>query len=108
MPTFGAHFSDDEAPSVEAAAKAAGQKLAPYIADAVRSRMQREGMLPGSPEAEALTEAREMIAAIGPEKFRRLITLTRENAVATCFATTPAKAIDALTEASSRGNNLAT
>ena len=94
MPTFGAHFSDAEARSVEAAAKAAGQKLAPYIADAVRSRMQREGMLPGSPEAEALTEAREMIAAIGPEKFRRLITtLTRENAVATCFATTPAKAI---------------
>ena len=104
MPTLGVHFSDDEAPSVEAAAKAAGQKLAPYIADAVRARMQREGMLPGSPEAEALTEAREMIAAIGPEKFRRLITLTRENAVATCFATTPAKALDALTEASSRGN----
>ena len=89
MPTFGAHFSDDEAPSVEAAAKAAGQKLAPYIADAVRARMQREGMLPGSPEAEALNQAREMIAAIGPEKFRRLITLARENAVATCFATTP-------------------
>ena len=39
MPTFGAHFSDDEAPSVEAAAKAAGQKLAPYIAAAVRARM---------------------------------------------------------------------
>ena len=104
MPTFGAHFSDDEAPSVEAAAKAAGQKLAPYIADAVRARMQREGMLPGSQEADALTEAREMIAAIGPVEFRRLITLTRENAVATCFATTPAKALDALTEASSRGN----
>lgn len=75
MPTFGAHFSDDEAPSVEAAAKAAGQKLAPYIADAVRARMQREGMLPGSPEAEALTEARDLIAAIGPVEFRRLITL---------------------------------
>ena len=106
MPTFGAHFSDAEARSVEAAAKAAGQKLAPYIADAVRARMQREGMLPGSPEAEALAEAREMIAAVGPVEFRRRITLTRENAVATCFATTPAKAIDALTEASSRGNNL--
>ena len=89
MPTFGAHFSDDEAPSVEAAAKAAAQKLAPYIADAVRARMQREGMLPGSPEAEALAGARDLIAAIGPEKFRRLIILARENAVATCFATTP-------------------
>ena len=89
MPTFGAHFSDDESPIVEAAAKAAGQKLAPYIADAVRSRMQREGMLPGSPEAEALAGARDLIAAIGPEKFRRLIILARENAVATCFATTP-------------------
>ena len=73
MPTFGAHFSDDEAHSVEAAAKAAGQKLAPYIAEAVRSRMQREGMLPGSPEAEAMAEAREMIAAIGPEEFRKTI-----------------------------------
>ena len=93
MPTFGAHFSDDEAHSVEAAAKAAGQKLAPYIADAVRARMQRDGMFPGSPEAEALAEAREMIAAVGPVEFRRIITLTRENAVATCFTTTPAKAI---------------
>ena len=89
MPTFGVHFPDDEAHIVEAAAKAAGQKLAPYIADAVRGRMQREGMLPGSPEAEAITEAREMIAAIGPVEFRRLINLARENAVATCFATTP-------------------
>ena len=73
MPTLGVHFSDDEAPHVEAAAKAAGQKLAPYIADAVRARMQREGMLPGSPEAEALAEARDLIAAVGPEKFRRLL-----------------------------------
>ena len=89
MPTFGAHFSDDEAPSVEAAAKAAGQKLAPYIAAAVRARMQREGMLPGSPEAEALPGACDLIAAIGPVEFRRLINLARENAVATCFATTP-------------------
>ncbi len=42
MPTLATHFSEDEAPHVEAAAKAAGQKLAPYIADAVRSRMQRD------------------------------------------------------------------
>ncbi len=63
---------------MEAAAKAAGQKLAPYIADAVRSRMQREGMLPGSQEADALAEARDLIAVIGPVEFRRLITLTRE------------------------------
>ena len=89
MPTFGAHFSAEEAHSVEAAAKAAGQRLAPYIADAVRARMRSEGMLPGSPEADALAEARDMIAAIGPVEFRRLITLTRENAVATCFVTTP-------------------
>jgi hypothetical protein len=93
MPTFGAHFSDDESTIVEAAAKAAGQKLAPYIADAVRARMQREGMLPATQVAEALAEARDLIAAIGPVEFRRLINLTRENAVATCFATTPAKAI---------------
>ena len=73
MPTLGVHFPDDEAPSVEAAAKAAGQKLAPYIADAVRSRMQREGMLPGSPEAEALAGARDLIAAIGAERFRKTI-----------------------------------
>jgi len=93
MPTLGVHFSDGEAPHVEAAAKAAGQKLAPYIADAVRARMQREGMLPGSPEADALAEARDLIAAIGPVEFRRLISRDRENAVATCLATTPAKAI---------------
>ncbi len=93
MPTLGAHFSDDEAPHVGAAAKAARQKLGPYIADAVRTRMRSEGMLPGCAEAEALAEARDLIAAIGPERVRRLITLTRENAVATCFAATPAKAI---------------
>ena len=74
---------------MEAAAKAAGKKLGPYIADAVRTRMRSEGMLPGSPEADALAEAREMIAAIGPVEFRRLITLTREtreNAVAADIA----------------------
>lgn len=73
MPTLAAHFSEDEAPHVEAAAKSAGQKLAPYIADAVRSRMQREGMLPGTPEATALAEARDLIAAIGPERFRQTL-----------------------------------
>ena len=73
MPTLGAHFSDDEAPLVEAAAKAAEQKVAPYIAEAVRMRMQREGMLPGTPEAEAMAEARDLIAAIGPEEFRKTI-----------------------------------
>jgi len=109
MPTFGAHFSEEEAPSVEAAAKAAGQKLAPYIADAVRSRMQREGMLPGSQEAEALAEARDLIAAIGPVEFRRLITLARENARGDVFRHNPCESnLDALPEASSRGHNLAT
>ena len=73
MPTLAAHFSEDEAPHVEAAAKAAGQRLAPYIADAVRSRMAREGMLPGSPEAEALAAARDLLAAIGPERFRQTL-----------------------------------
>ena len=93
MPTLGVYFSSNEARHVAIAAKASGENVSPYIAGAVRYRMEREGMKPGNPEAEALTEAREMIAAIGPVEFRRLITLIRENAVATCFATTPAKAV---------------
>ena len=93
MPTLGVYFSNNEARHVATAAKASGENVSPYIADAVRSRMQREGMLPGTPEAEALAEARDLIAAIGHVEFRRLITLIRENAVATCFATTPAKAV---------------
>jgi len=68
--------------------------------------MRREGMLPGSPEADALAEARDLIAVIGPERFREIITLTRENAVATCFATTPAKALDALQKRVAGGTNL--
>ena len=107
MPTFGAHFSEEEAPSVEAAAKASGQKLAPYIADAVRSRMQREGMLPGSQEAEALAEARDLIAAIGPEKFRRL--LSPEKTPWRRVSPQPLrKQFRRAAEASSRGHNLAT
>ena len=93
MPTLGVYFSNNEARHVATAAKASGENVSPYIADAVRSRMQREGMLPGTPEADALAEARDLIAAIGPVEFRRMITLHRENAVATCFATTPAKAV---------------
>ena len=73
MPTLSGHFSEEEAPHVEAAARAAGQKLAPYIADAVRSRMEREGMRPGSAESAALAEARDLIAAIGPERFRKTL-----------------------------------
>ena len=73
MPTLGAHFSDDEAPLVEAAAKAAEQKVATYIAEAVRMRMQREGMLPGTPEAEAMARARDLISTMGAENFCRLI-----------------------------------
>lgn len=73
MPTLGVHFSDDEAPHVEAAAKAAGQKLAPYMADAIRSRMRSEGMLPGSPEADAMARARDLISEMGAENFCALI-----------------------------------
>jgi hypothetical protein len=77
MPTLGAHFSDDEAPAVEAAAKVSPEKkTGPYIAEAVRQRMGREGMLPGNPHAELIAAADEVgvenaVAALKREARKR-------------------------------------
>lgn len=70
MPTFGVYFPDDESPAVERAAQSAGQKLAPYLADAARMRMRTEGMMPGTPEAEARHEFDELLANKGPDAVR--------------------------------------
>jgi hypothetical protein len=61
MPSFGTYFSDEEAPAVEAAARISPEKkVAPYIAEAVRQRMAREGTLPTDPRAELLAAAEEV------------------------------------------------
>jgi hypothetical protein len=61
MPTLGAHFSDAEAEDVKKAARVSDeQQVGPYIAVAVRQRMEREGMLPGNPRSELLSAAEEV------------------------------------------------
>jgi predicted hydrolase (HD superfamily) len=53
MPSLGVYFSDEEATAVDAAAVVSPEKKpSPYIAEAVRQRLSREGMLPGNPRAE--------------------------------------------------------
>ena len=44
-----------------------------YLLRLVEADLSAAGKLPGSPEAEALAEARDLIAAIGPEEFRKTI-----------------------------------
>jgi hypothetical protein len=61
MPTLGSHFSETEAAIVAKAAKASGsEKVSPYIAEAVRQRLEREGFLPGTKEH----ARREMLAIL--------------------------------------------
>lgn len=44
-----------------------------YIQRLVTDDLAAAGKLPGSPEAEAQAEARELIAIIGPERFRKIM-----------------------------------
>jgi hypothetical protein len=61
MPTFGAHFPDEIAETIETAAKASPEKkVGPYITEAVMQRLSREGMLPGNPQAELIAAAEEV------------------------------------------------
>lgn len=72
MPTLGAHFPDDEAKIVEnAAAVSPQEKTGPYIVEAVRQRLQREGLLPVNERAEVLAAIEEI--GVGPalEVLRR-------------------------------------
>lgn len=69
MPTLSAHFQDDEAELVEKAAQVSGQKIGPYIADAVRTRMLREGQIPGTQEAEARKIFEDIMKAEGAKEM---------------------------------------
>jgi len=61
MPTLGAHFSDDMAEAVEKAAKSSPEeKVGPYMAEAVRQRMEREGTLAHNPRAILIAAAEEV------------------------------------------------
>jgi hypothetical protein len=61
MPTISAHLPDQEFDAFETAVKASAEKKqGPYIAEAVRQRMEREGMLPGNPHAELVAAAEEV------------------------------------------------
>lgn len=63
--------------AVSSAVRASSEKKpGPYIAEAVRQRMAREGMLPGNPAAELLASANEVgmeaaLAALANLKRRK-------------------------------------
>lgn len=61
MPTLGTHVSDEFATIVESAALSSPEKkVGPYIAEAIRLRLERDGMLPGDPQAEVLAAAQQL------------------------------------------------
>lgn len=72
MPTLGGHFPDDEVQSVKDAASVSAQKqVGPYIVEAVRQRMARDGMMPGNPKAELLAAVEEIGVEPALEILRR-------------------------------------
>jgi hypothetical protein len=80
MPTLGAHFAETETEIVRNAAKAAGHvksdgepSVGPYIAEAVRQRLEREGYLPGTKE-HARREKLEILAtSLSDEELDALV-----------------------------------
>lgn len=73
MPTISAHVSDEIALAVTKAAPFSEQKKpGPYIAEAVRIRLERDGMLPGDAQAEIVA----ISVDLGPD--RALAALRRE------------------------------
>lgn len=66
MPTISSYVSDEFAEAVGRAAGASSEKrIAPWIAEACRQRLERDGMLPGSAEAEARAKFDEALKRHG-------------------------------------------
>ena len=81
MPTLGTYVSDEIADAVAAAAKeTTGGKIAPWLGEAARQRLEREGRLPGSARAQVLSEMVDLIEVLGPEEFRRRMTAAAASA----------------------------
>lgn len=72
MPTISAHVSDEFSEAVTAAASnSTEKKVAPWLAEAARQRLEREGMLPGNPNAEVLAAANEVGLSKAVEVLRK-------------------------------------
>lgn len=72
MPTLGTYVTDEIAEVIKTAAAAeTGGKVAPWLGEAARQRLEREGRLPGSARAQVLSEMVDLIEVLGPEEFRR-------------------------------------
>lgn len=70
MPTISAHVSEDFASAVEnAAAVAEEKKVGPWLANAAKDRLEREGLMPGNPKAEILAAVEE----IGVERALKIL-----------------------------------
>ncbi len=65
MPTIGAHVSEAEEQAVKIAAAASPEKKpSPYAAEAIRQRLSREGLLPGTKEEEVARITAKVAAAV--------------------------------------------
>jgi hypothetical protein len=65
MPTISAHVSEKFSAIVETAAKNSPEdKVGPWLAEAAKQRLEREGLMPGDPKAEILAA----VSQIGTER----------------------------------------
>jgi hypothetical protein len=74
MPTLGAHFTDDFSAIIEGvAATSPEKKVGPWITEACRQRLEREGLLPNNPRAEVLAAIEEIGVDRAIEVLRKAI-----------------------------------
>lgn len=90
MPSYGVYFNETDAPAVEGAAKAAGQKIAPYIAEAVRRRLESEGHIPGTPAHDVREEALAAAELVGTDRVLSALKGLRAEAYAAASEKTEA------------------
>lgn len=65
MPSLGVYFTDEEAEAVERAASVSPEKKpSPYIAQAVRDRLGKEGQLPGNKDEDVAKLTAKVAAAV--------------------------------------------
>lgn len=83
MPTISTQTSEEEAKVIELAAGASEEKrISPYVLEAIRQRLAREGMLPGNVRAELLAAVEEMGVDRALEVLRRSARRKNPEAVA--------------------------
>lgn len=88
MPSLAGHFPDPLAEIVEAAASTSPEKkVGPYITEAVRQRLEREGFIPNTPRSAVRDLALAAAETAGEEAVIAALTAVKASAAATRAAT---------------------